>query len=244
MYHITNLRQRAANRLVVAEAIYDDNSVVFLSAPKMKELHLIRRDTVLLKGKKGKITVSTVIVDDDTNDLNIRMNKVISHVLENSKIILIIFIISKVVRKNLGVSLGDIVLIQVCKDVPDCNKAHILPLDDTIEGVSCNLIEVYLKPYFREANRTLKKGDFFIVRPKMHQPVEFKVVEMDPSPFGAMRPNTLIYCEGEPLRRKDEERLENKKTIANVLNQNKFIYGSILILTVSAIYYFRKKQIK
>merc|ERR1711988_53267 len=121
-------------------------------------------------------------------DVNIRMNKVI--------------------RKNLRVRLGDVVSISSCEDVPYCKKVHILPLDDTIEGVSGNLFEVYLKPYFMEAYRPLKKGDLFLVRQAMH-PVEFKVVEMDPSPFGVIAPDTEIHCEGEPVKREDEERLDD-----------------------------------
>jgi len=183
-----NKSKRAPNRLVVDEAKNDDNSVVCLSAAKMEELQLFRGDTVLLKGKKGRDTVCIVLADDETEDVNIRMNKVI--------------------RKNLRVRLGDVVSISSCEDVPYCKKVHILPLDDTIEGVSGNLFEVYLKPYFMEAYRPLKKGDLFLVRQAMH-PVEFKVVEMDPSPFGVIAPDTEIHCEGEPVKREDEERLDD-----------------------------------
>ena len=68
--------KRAPNRLVVDEAKNDDNSVVSLSSAKMEELQLFRGDTVLLKGKKGRETVCIVLADDETDDLNIRMNKV------------------------------------------------------------------------------------------------------------------------------------------------------------------------
>merc|ERR1711998_243748 len=51
-------------------------------------------------------------------------------------------------------------------------------------------------------------GDLFLVRQAMH-PVEFKVVEMDPSPFGVIAPDTEIHCEGEPVKREDEERLDD-----------------------------------
>ena len=111
-------------------------------------------------------------------------------------------------RKNLRVRLGDIVTINTKEDVPYCKKVHILPLDDTIEGVSGNLFEVYLKPYFLEAYRPLRKGDLFLVRQAMH-PVEFKVVEMDPSPYGVCAPDTEIHCEGEPVKREDEERADD-----------------------------------
>ena len=88
------------------------------------------------------------------------------------------------VRKNLRVRLGDIVTITTKEDVPYCKKVHILPLDDTIEGVSGNLFDVYLKPYFLEAYRPLRKGDLFLVRQAMH-PVEFKVRRPDTRIEGA-----------------------------------------------------------
>ena len=69
-------KKKAPNRLVVDDALNDDNSVVSLSPAKMEELQLFRGDTVLIKGKKGRDTVCIVLVGDDTEDANIRMNKV------------------------------------------------------------------------------------------------------------------------------------------------------------------------
>ena len=181
-------KKKAPNRLVVDEATNDDNSVVSLSPAKMEELQLFRGDTILLKGKKGHDTVCIVLSDEETQDANIRMNKV--------------------VRKNLRVRLGDVVAISAKEDVPYCKKVHILPLDDTIEGVSGNLFEVYLKPYFLEAYRPLRANDLFLVRQAMH-PVEFKVVAMDPGPYGVVAPDTEIHCEGEPVKRSDEERADD-----------------------------------
>jgi len=55
------LRTKARpNRPIVEEAVNDDNSVVALSQDKMDELQLFRGDTVLLKGKRRKETVSLV----------------------------------------------------------------------------------------------------------------------------------------------------------------------------------------
>jgi transitional endoplasmic reticulum ATPase len=183
-------KKKAPNRLVVDEATEDDNSVVRLTTAKMDELGLFRADTVLIKGKKGHDTVCIVLnIEDETApDSNIRMNKV--------------------VRKNLRVRLGDVVSVTAKDDVPYCKKVHILPLDDTIEGVSGNLFDVYLKPYFLEAYRPLKLNDLFLVRNAMH-PVEFKVVAMDPGPYGVVAPDTSIHCEGEPVKRADEERADD-----------------------------------
>ena len=180
-------RRRSPNRLTVDEATNDDNSVIALSEKKMEELELFRGDTVLIKGKKGKDTVCIVLADDTVDDNSVRMNKV--------------------VRKNLRVRLGDVVTITACADVPYGTRVHILPVDDTIEGIDGNLFDVYLKPYFLEAYRPLRKGDLFLVRQAMH-PVEFKVVETDPSEFCIVAPDTVIHCEGEPIKREDEERLD------------------------------------
>jgi len=181
-------KKKAPNRLVVDEAANDDNSVVSLSSAKMEELGLFRGDNILIKGKKGHDTVCIVLHNEETADANIRMNKV--------------------VRKNLRVRLGDIVTISAKDDIPYCKKVHILPLDDTIEGVSGNLFDVYLKPYFLEAYRPLRVNDLFLVRNAMH-PVEFKVVAMDPGPYGVIAPTTEIHCEGEPVKRSDEERADD-----------------------------------
>lgn len=63
-----------------------------------------------------------------------------------------------------------------------------------------NLFEVYLKPYFLEAYRPVHKGDIFIARGGMRA-VEFKVIETDPAPYCIVAPDTVIHCEGEPVKR-------------------------------------------
>jgi len=180
---ILNKKQKP-NRLLVEDAVNDDNSVVALSLAKMDELQLFRGDTVLLKGKKRKESVCIVLSDDTVSDEKIRMNRV--------------------VRNNLRVRLGDIVAIQSCPDVKYGKRVHILPIDDSVEGLTGNWFEVYLKPYFLEAYRPIHKGDTFIVRGGMRA-VEFKVIETDPSPYCIVAPDTVIHCEGEPVKREDEE---------------------------------------
>lgn len=184
------LRTKAKpNRLVVEDAINDDNSVVSLSQAKMDELQLFRGDTVLLKGKKRKETVCIVLSDDPLPDDKIRINRVI--------------------RNNLRVRLGDIVSVQACPDVKYGKRIHVLPLDDTVEGLSGNLFEVYLKPYFTEAYRPVTKGDIFLVRGGLRG-VEFKVVETDPGPYCIVAPDTMVHCEGEPIKREEEEEALNE----------------------------------
>jgi transitional endoplasmic reticulum ATPase len=181
-------RKKAPNRLVVEDATNDDNSVVALNTETMETLQLFRGDTVLIKGKKRKDTVCIVLADDTCDAPKIRMNKCI--------------------RKNLRVRLGDVISVHQCPDVKYGKRVHILPLDDTIEGITGNLFDVYLKPYFLEAYRPVRKGDLFLVRGGMRA-VEFKVVETDPAEYCIVAPDTVIHCEGEPVKREDEERLDD-----------------------------------
>lgn len=51
--------------------------------------------------------------------------------------------------------------IQPCPDVKYGKRIHVLPIDDTVEGITGNLFEVYLKPYFLEAYRPIRKGKSF-----------------------------------------------------------------------------------
>ncbi|CAL5357096.1 unnamed protein product [Camellia sinensis] len=210
-------RKKSPNRLIVDEAVNDDNSVVAMHPATMEKLQLFRGDTILIKGlgrimyilgfvsiaflwrytldqegKKRKDTVCIALADDTCEEPKIRMNKV--------------------VRANLRVRLGDIVSVHQCPDVKYGKRVHILPLDDTIEGITGDLFDAYLKrckssTYFLEAYRPLRKGDHFLVRGGMRS-VEFKVIETDPGEYCVVAPDTEIFCEGEPVRREDEDRLD------------------------------------
>lgn len=109
-------RKDRPNRLIVDDATNDDNSIVCLSQAKMDELQLFRGDTVLLKGKRRKETVCIVLSDDACANEKIRMNRV--------------------VRNNLRVRLSDVVSIQSCPDVKYGKRIHILPIDDTVAGIT------------------------------------------------------------------------------------------------------------
>ncbi|GJT47006.1 cell division control protein 48 homolog E [Tanacetum coccineum] len=180
-------RKKAPNRLVVDEATNDDNSVVAIHPDTMEKLQLLIGETILLKGKKRKDTICIVLADDTCDEPKIQMNKV--------------------VRANLRVRLGDVVSVHQCADVKYANRVHILPVDDTIEGMTGNLFDAYLKPYFMEAYRPVRKGDFFLVRGGMRS-VEFKVIETDPAEYCVVAPDTEIFCEGEPIKRENVDRLD------------------------------------
>lgn len=183
---ILNMKKRP-NRLMVDEATNDDNSVVALHPKKLEELQLFKGDTVLLKGKRRKDTICIVLSDETCEEGKIRMNKV--------------------VRNNLRVRLSDIVSVHACPDVKYGKRIHVLPLEDTIEGLSGNIFDLFLKPYFLEAYRPVRKGDTFVARGGMRA-VEFKVVETDPAEYCIVAPDTVIHCEGEPIKREDEDKLD------------------------------------
>jgi transitional endoplasmic reticulum ATPase len=161
-----------------------------MTQAKMDELKIFKGDTVLLKGKKRKDTVCIALAveeGDDLDNMRIRMNKV--------------------VRRNLRVRLGDVVAVHPCPDIPNGNRVHILPIDDTIEGLTGNLTQTYLIPYFKDCYRPVRKGDTFLVRGGF-KAVEFKVVEVDPGEYCIVSPNTMLFDEGEPIKREDEEQLD------------------------------------
>jgi transitional endoplasmic reticulum ATPase len=108
------------------------------------------------------------------------------------------------VRNNLRVRLGDIISVHACPDIKYGTRVLVLPIDDTIEGVTGNLFDVYLKPYFLEAYRPVRKGDLFLVRGAMRA-VEFKVIECEPDDYCIVAQDTEIHCEGPPVKREDEE---------------------------------------
>ena len=72
--------------------------------------------------------------------------------------------INRCIRKNLRVRLGDLITVQPKGiDIPFGKRVHILPMEDDIQKISGSFFEVYLKPYFLDAYRPVKKGDYFTV---------------------------------------------------------------------------------
>jgi len=129
----------------------------------MKELKIFNGDPILVKGKRRNRTLLIAIKDNRLPVTKIAFNKVI--------------------RNNLKVKLGDLVSVNVAEAVPDLKKIHIIPYEDTIEGLTGNIVESHLKPYFKDVNRPLHVGNKFIIRGSF-KPVEFKVMAVEPGEFG------------------------------------------------------------
>ena len=123
--------------------------VATLNPATMELLSLFRGDTVICRyvwpdlhficlltnlmfdsGKKRRDTVLICLSSDDVEEGRIQMNKV--------------------ARNNLRVKLGDLVNVHQCLDIKYGKRVHILPFDDSVEGLSGNIFDVYLKPYFLE----------------------------------------------------------------------------------------------
>jgi len=82
-------------------------------------------------GKKWHDTVLICLSSDDVEEGWIQMNKV--------------------AHNNLWVKLGDLVNVHQCLNIQYGKRVHILLFDDSIEGLSWNIFDVYLKPYFLDS---------------------------------------------------------------------------------------------
>ena len=118
----------------------------FLNNPILLEVTdqlwgLNRNDIILfvLQGKKRKNTVCLAVSDDTCDRERIRMNKVI--------------------RSNLRVRLGDVVSVHDCTDITYAKRVLVLPMDDTIEGLTGNLFDAYLKREFQTGFSSLRLFD-------------------------------------------------------------------------------------
>lgn len=145
----------------------------------------------LLLGKKRKDTLAIVESDDTTKNDKVRM--------------------SKVTRSNLRLRLGDTVTVTALPDVKFAKTIHVLPFDDTIEGLTGNLFDVFIQPYFHEKYRPMRLNDMFLTQGAMRT-VEFKVIDIEmpdgeESEYCIVGPDTEIICEGEGLGRDEDERL-------------------------------------
>ncbi|KIH93111.1 transitional endoplasmic reticulum ATPase [Sporothrix brasiliensis 5110] len=177
-------KKKKPNQLLVTDSTNDDNSIIMLAPSTMDTLQLFRGDAVLVRGKKRKDTVLIVLSDDELDEGSARLTRVARH--------------------NLRVKHGDVVTIHPCPDIKYAKRIAVLPIADTVEGLTGSLFDVFLAPYFREAYRPVRQGDLFTVRGGMRQ-VEFKVVEVDPPEYGIVAQDTVIHCEGDPIQRDEEE---------------------------------------
>jgi len=116
-------RNKGPNKLVCEQIPHDidDNSICVMTQAKMDELKIYTGETVVLRGKKRRETVLTVIKSEDETqaDGEIRTNKC--------------------ARNNVRCRMGDTVQVKSLTDCPNGVKIHVLPFADTIEGIGGNI---------------------------------------------------------------------------------------------------------
>ena len=202
---------------MVDDSTTDDHSIVSLSPAKLRELDLLNGDYVLLKGKKRKTTLAVVNAEEDIPDSKVRMTKVvrsnIRYFIINIRIKCFVALIYYVTFSYVmyRVRLGDTVEVTACSDVKNAKYIQVIPFQDCIEGLTGDIFDVFVKPYFLGSNRPLRSGDIFIARGGMRA-VEFKVTSIlnsddETVDYGIVGPNTEIDCSGDALGREEDDRL-------------------------------------
>lgn len=81
----------------------------------------------------------------------------------------------------------------------------VLPLSSSLEGLTGDWFLLFLRTYFVEQYRPLRKGDTFEVHAHMRD-ARFKVIETRPADYIIVESNTIIDCEGDPIKDEKEER--------------------------------------
>lgn len=115
----------------------------------------------------------------------------------------------------LRLRLGDTVTIEALPDIKYAKSISVAPFQDTIEGLSGDLFDVFVKPYFSNKFRPLKVGDIFLARGGMRQ-VEFKVISVEmpedsTADYCIVGEETTIYLIDDALGREEDDRLGTKQ---------------------------------
>lgn len=179
------------HKLIIDDLVSDDSSIAIISSKTLETLGIKNGKQIFLKGKKNHSTICTVIGSDKGEEGMIKINKT--------------------VRANLKTKIAETTHVSLCENIKYGNKIHVLPFADTVENLTGDLFEIFLKPYFLDAYRPVKKGDCFICRKAMRA-VEFKVVDVESNggeDYCIVSPDTVIFNEGEPINRDDEDKLDD-----------------------------------
>ena len=196
----------------------DGHTVVGMTESAMEQLGIFDGDTVSIKGKRGRKTMATVAMVDDTDVA--ALDSSVGKVNEEDGTYHGAIGMTQDAMKNAGVRAGDSVTVSPAPDVKFGKAVLILPYGDSVEEAGLDmsneeeadeLFETYLKPYFEGKFRTLHRGDsFHIDGPKGlvdFQCVEIDSVEVDGDSACVVVDDTLIECEGEPIDRDDADDL-------------------------------------
>jgi transitional endoplasmic reticulum ATPase len=195
--------RRRPNRLVVDDAVVNDNSVLTMNPRKIEELDLFNRDNVSLRGKKQRSYVFFLSSSQyrytcqacaslmltcfsfffffvcDFFFLFFSSFSTVCVVLPDEDCPVDTVRINKVVRNNLRVRLGDLITVNALPDLKYGVRVEFKAIDDTAEGITGDFTKTFLVPYFVDNERPVTLGDTFVVRGQaMNAAVEFKVVDI------------------------------------------------------------------
>ncbi|CAM9755684.1 unnamed protein product [Phaeothamnion confervicola] len=89
--------------------------------------------------------------------------------------------------------------VRVCARV-----VHVLPYAEDLEGISGDVYDTFIEPFFEEEYKPLRKENTFITKGAMRT-VEFKVMSIDTATeedaeYCIVNKDTVILCDGEPLK--------------------------------------------
>lgn len=141
---------------------------------------------VLVKGKKQRENVLTIIFDD-TVPRNVA-------------------VLSKEARVNLSVRINDYVKLYHLKveDIPVANEIYFYPIEDTVERISGDIFTAYVEPFFSRPRIYLSTGNVYKIKSGGMTAMEFKVVRMNTGADGdakdvthaVVMKNTSVIADG------------------------------------------------
>jgi hypothetical protein len=216
---------------IVVDNPNGDNSVLFMNENTMNLLDLFAGDNVLVTGKRKQRTLLIC------SKFKAQRPESAALIHEGS------VGINACIRKNLGVKLGDVVGItkgyEFNSGIPYGTKVWILPFTDSIKGITGNLWEDWLKPYFFDSYRPLMVDNTFIVgkhavplwcgadRPLIEPEsrIEFKVMAIEVggqlAPWCIVTRDTEIYFDGVSLERKECDEMDEREHVGCALASRK-----------------------
>lgn len=111
-----SIAERFNNRFIVDDLPNGDNSQVVINSNKLEALDLFQNDYVRLKGRFNRHTYAIVQADPEANPIRIRMNRVM--------------------RQNLSVNLGDLIILTPAPNLQYSSRIKIIPFMDDLEGLN------------------------------------------------------------------------------------------------------------
>ncbi|EPR79751.1 AAA ATPase [Spraguea lophii 42_110] len=119
--------------------------------------------------------------------------------------------LTKEARLNLRVRLGDPVKLYSKDDIGIIKQVEMLPIDDTVVGITGDIFSAFLKPYLDITGTPLSLGAIYVVR-NGGKKIEFKVMKITSESQGDIEhgvtdEQTAVFCEGTVLRKDVEKEL-------------------------------------